>query len=178
MIGTLRFMCWRCCDKDGTGCCVMGMRKDISDCAVKAGWPPEAADAIYRTYQYTERRKLYGGCHSLSSILYAALSELGFSPELCIGECAVIGNIIKPFDHSWVLLDGKVIDIAISLPLPHVTPFCGSVVGNVDVQTGQISVVRYGIVTGIGFEPDTKMILSRSYVQYMNDFPFEHRNGA
>lgn len=156
----------------------MGIRRDISNYAAQAGWPVEVADVIYRTYQYAERRGLHGGCHSLSSILYAALCELGFSPELCIGECAVSDGSAKPFDHSWVSLDGKVIDIAISLPLPHVKPFCGLVVGGIDVTTGQISVVQYGIVTGIGFGPETKVILGRSYLQYMNDFPFERRNGA
>lgn len=108
--------------------------------------------------------------------MYVALSELGFCPSLCIGECNA-NNGLKPFDHSWVVLDGKIVDVAISRPLPPVKPFCGVVVGDIDVSTGKKINVLYGICTPVGFAPDTQVVLNRSFVWYMDSFPFERRGG-
>ena len=42
--------------------------------------------------------------------------EIGLSPKLYIGE-ENISN--KYFDHSWIGLDNKVIDLAVALPLDY-----------------------------------------------------------
>lgn len=152
----------------------MGIRKDILDRTSEAGWSSAVSDVIYRTYRYAERRKLQGACHALSLAMYVALSELGFSPDLCVGECDS-NDGMKPFDHSWIVLYGKIIDVAISMPLPPVESFCGIVVGDIDISTGERVDVSYGIRTSVGFVPDTQTVLSLPFVRYMDGFPFERR---
>ena len=57
-----------------------------------------------------------GFCHASASILCVCLTEIGLSPKLYIGE-ENISN--KYFDHSWIGLDNKVIDLAVALPLDY-----------------------------------------------------------
>lgn len=147
------------------------IRKSIADAVSASGWPSKVNDIIYRTWQYAERRNFCGACHALSSAMYVALSECGLQPALCIGECVSEGE--KAFDHSWIELNGKVIDIAISMPLPPTKCFSGVVVGNVDVNTGRKTVIQYGIKTSVGFGPETQVVLSLPFVQYMDMFPNE-----
>ena len=157
----------------------MGVRKDISDIVNKNNWPDAVSDVLYRTLMYVERRQIYGCCHLLSSVLYVALCELGLSPNLYIGECQFQtkgpSDRLLVFDHSWVCLDNKVIDIAISMPLPYTPRFCGVIIGDIDIETGMHHMVKYGAKSDIGFDSDTKQILSCSFKRYMDMFPGERR---
>lgn len=55
-----------------------------------------------------------GACHASSVITHITLKEMGVENTLVLGE-AVLGPV--HFDHSWVEVDGKPIDTAISIPL-------------------------------------------------------------
>lgn len=154
---------------------MIGLRQSIMNQVVANGWAEDVGVAIYRTAQYMNRKDLYGACHALSSALYVALCELNMNPDLCVGEC--VGPDIKPFDHSWLLLDKKVVDIAISKPLPHVNAYDNIVVGGIDVVTGTFPYTIYGIKTEIGFGMETKHLISIPFVRYMDMFPGEARNG-
>jgi len=55
-----------------------------------------------------------GACHDTSAVMYVMLTELGQSAELCIGQVKTPSG--RYLDHSWIEVDRKVIDAAISLP--------------------------------------------------------------
>lgn len=74
-----------------------------------------------------------GACHSTSAILFVLLSESGLQPKLCIGEVGAGGPY---FDHSWIELDGKVFDVAVSLPDTRGAQVGGPVFASVDLDTG------------------------------------------
>lgn len=74
----------------------------IRNIAHENGLSKDAADVICKVYRYMMDKKLAGGCHAISSVLYVVLKEVGEKPELCIGECQKRG--LPPFDHSWVTL--------------------------------------------------------------------------
>lgn len=65
-------------------------------------------------YRYMERKQWRGACHALCAALYVFLSVIGYKNDLCIGE--VLGQELY-FDHSWISLDDKMIDLAISMTL-------------------------------------------------------------
>ena len=72
----------------------------IRNIAHENGLSKDAADVICKVYRYMMDKKLAGGCHAISSVLYVVLKEVGEKPELCIGECQK--RELPPFDHSWV----------------------------------------------------------------------------
>lgn len=156
-------------------CCLLKQQArlplDIHDTCVQNGLVDRAADAICRLCNYARRRLLLGSCHALSSALYVALRELGIDVQLNIGEC--YSEKSSFFDHSWVTVGGRVIDIAVALPLNMAMKPSGIVICGIDVETGVSTKVEYGTHSGIGFDMNTKTILSNSFVDYMDAFPFE-----
>ena len=100
-------------------CCLKA--PDIYQCICntveKKGYPSSLSDTLCETLRYMKEKQLLGGCHATASALYVALSEQGFQTELCVGE---IGSPdMRPFDHSWVTVDGQIIDLACYMPLPN-----------------------------------------------------------
>lgn len=117
-------------------------------------------------------KKLAGGCHAISSVLYVVLKEVGEKPELCIGECQKRG--LPPFDHSWVTLNGKIVDLAIYLPLDMRKGECGGpVVSGVDVISRGKPSIDYGITTGLRFDWNTSTVIKVPFNEYMSEFPDE-----
>ena len=90
----------------------------------------EVGLVISRLYNIMLQNEMRGFCHASASILYVCLCELGLQPELVIGE-ANIEN--KYFDHSWISLDGKIIDLAIALPLDY-SDEVGPIILNKDLK--------------------------------------------
>jgi len=70
----------------------------------------EIKNILRGTYDLIVEHDYQGGCHLVSAILYILLTEKGYEPIIRLGEVQ-IANFI--FNHSWIELDGKVIDIAI-----------------------------------------------------------------
>ena len=130
------------------------------------------ADTICNLYDYMRKINFIGGCHALSSVLYVALSELGQKPVLYVGECQLPGD--QPFDHSWICIDGKIIDLAIYMPLTgHINSVSGPVVFDIDTVTMKHTAVNYGINTGLPLGHDTKIVIETSFSQYMSGYPRE-----
>lgn len=132
--------------------------------------PEEATNAVLRLYDFMMEKNYFGGCHALSSALYVALSELGFSPELCVGECQVSG--MQPFDHSWITLNDEIIDLAIFFPLTQqINSISGPVIFGMDAITGRAPRTQYGINSGLPLSPDTEFVINSSFTDYMDKFP-------
>lgn len=143
----------------------------IREVSQAAGLSEEVQTVLERLYLYMMEHRLCGGCHALSSVLYVALSEIGESPELCIGEC--FNLYVNPFDHSWVLLDGKVIDLAIYLPLSRKpNSISGVVVMDTDIITMHVKETLYGYVTGLGLGPACDIPRMMSFDRYMDSYPY------
>lgn len=124
-------------------------------------------------YMMTKGDGLFGCCHALSSVLYVALSELGYSPQIYIGECKYKER--EPFDHSWITIDDKVIDLAIFMPLTLVCGgYTGPIILDIDAISMRKSEMEYGINTGLPLAKETTFALNTPFVDYMDMFPYEN----
>ena len=151
------------------------IRKRIQTIAQENGLSEQVQSVLVNLFDYMMKKQMYGCCHAFSSALYVALCELGESPQLCVGEC--FNPKEKPFDHSWIILNGKIIDIAIYMPLSQ---RCNSVTGvvimNIDTATQTETDTKYGYETGLGFGYETEAVIHTPFVEYMTAYPFE-QNG-
>lgn len=107
-----------------------------------------------------------GACHATSAVLYVSLKELGLNPRLCVGE-ADAGFL---FDHSWIQLDGKVIDLAISIPLTG-QPVSAPIILDQNIQSGKKYSVVYGTDRGRGLDPEARNIIEMPFGSYMDNYP-------
>ena len=82
--------------------------------------------------------------------------NLGYSPKLCIGE--MLGQGLY-FDHSWIELDGQILDIAISMTLLGGAPVSEPIVFGKNIRSGKEPVIKYG-VPGRGIEGETLVVIA------------------
>ena len=80
------------------------------------GYTKEMSEIIMKMYEYINKNQWWGACHVCSSVLYVLLSEIGYKPNLCAGEVKCKRYL---FDHSWIEIDKKIIDLAISMTLEN-----------------------------------------------------------
>jgi len=96
-------------------CCLIKrkqpLNEKIADVIQVNGLKPLLGDLLYNAYRFIMDMGMAGMCHALSSILYVGISEMGYEPEICIGEVDDPFQRVTRFDHSWILLNGKIIDI-------------------------------------------------------------------
>lgn len=85
-----------------------------------------------------------GGCHFLSSILHILLSEAGIHNELCLGNVRKDGQV---FSHSWVEINQRIFDIAISDTNNPILNNLGIIFNNIDSYTYEITSIEYGILS-------------------------------
>lgn len=136
-------------------CCLSKDVPDIYQCikdtVAENGYPSKLSDTICAMLRYMKKNNLLGGCHATASAMYVALSEQGFKTELCVGE---IGSPdMSPFDHSWVTVDDKVIDLACYMPLPNpagITNASYPIVLSTDVVTKSTPKLGY-LKSDVGF---------------------------
>lgn len=146
--------------------------KKISFVIQENGFDDEVADLILNLYDYMFEKVLIGACHAISSVLFVALCEMGYNPVLCIGECQKEGE--KPFDHSWILLNDKIIDLAIFMPLTdEIGAYGGMIIFDIDILSMKKTRLYYGINSGLPFSNETQFALVQSFGEYMSNFPFE-----
>ena len=151
------------------------MKKRISQLVTSANYDENVLNTILATYDYmrcANQTGLSGGCHALSSVLYVAFSELGLHPELFVGECQKPGD--KPFDHSWIAIDGKILDIAVYMPLQGmIGSVTGPVIFDIDALTMKTVETAYGINTGLPMSDQTVFAIETPFSEYMSNFPYE-----
>lgn len=156
-------------------CCLLNENKDIYELVRETvssqGYKEDVADVLCNLIRYIKEKQWMGACHASASVLYVAFSELGYDVKLFVGEVQKLGE--KPFDHSWITLDGKIIDIAVIMTLLGGAPISDAIVLDKNIRTKQKYDIEYGIVTGIGLGVEARTILSVPFVDYMDAFPFE-----
>ncbi len=133
------------------------------------GYDDRISDVLCNLNRYMQRKQWWGACHASCSALYVALSELEYSPKLCIGE--MMGQGLY-FDHSWIELDGKIIDMAISMTLLGGAPASEPILFGKNIRNGMEPVIEYG-VPGRGIEGESLIVMNLPFTDYMNAFPDE-----
>ena len=122
---------------------------------------------FFGVLKYIHKNDWTGACHATSSIMYLLLKEQGVDVNLYIGE-VVRGSII--FDHSWLELDGKPIDAAISNTLIQGIRFSPVYCG-VELETGTPTEFNYSFQSGGGLGPEMEFYSSNTLGFYLDGFP-------
>ncbi len=144
------------------------IEKLFSEC----DYPSSAADAVIRLYDYLKDDETHSSCHAISSVLYVAFSELDLHTRLIIGECEHSGK--QPFDHSWVTLDGRIIDIVPDHSLDAAES--GIVILDTDIRTNRKYTLHYGINSGLRMSSEAVRVMNSNFADYMTCCPWE-KNG-
>ena len=151
---------------------ITGIERMISE----SGYAPDIAEVLLNLFRYLVAKRLQGACYAFNSILYIALSELGYSPLLCYGE---VGDENNTINHCWIELNGIVIDAAYHISLLHrmqeqqqtLTP----IVKEEDIERLKYPTVKFGI-TVHGLDRNSKLFANEPFPKYMDNYPLE-RNG-
>lgn len=147
----------------------------INEIIENNNYQKEVADVILNLYDYMIKNRWFGACHAISAVLYVALKEMGYNVVTKTGECKLNGEL--PFDHSWVEIDGKKIDLAIFMPLNRkIGKYGGPNICDIDVLSMIPHNVLYGINTGLSLHGNTKLVINISLAEYMSNYPNE-QNG-
>ena len=117
-------------------------------------------------YKFIDKYNFRGACHEISSIMYVLLSETGFSPKICLGEIEF--DDYRSFDHSWIELNDKIVDIAIAYP--HTSFISNPILLNMDIYSKTLTTLKYGI-TKNGIDFMSKLILKTNLMDYMDKSP-------
>lgn len=133
------------------------------------GYDDRISDVLCNLNRYMQRKKWWGACHASCSALYVALFELGYSPKLCIGE--MMGQGLY-FDHPWIDLDGKIIDMAISMTLLGGSPASEPILFGKNIRNGMEPIIEYGVPRR-GIEGESLIVMNLPFIDYMDAFPDE-----
>lgn len=114
---------------------------------------------------FMRKNNWYGACHATTAMMYAIAKKIGIDATACIGECEQKG--FNPFDHSWLVIDDKIYDLAISMPFVEEMAK-GPVYGSIDVKTGKEIDMTYGIVH-VGLGPQASYAYSKNLYIYLHD---------
>lgn len=132
----------------------MSIPDRIKQAVKESGYNEDIGNVLANMYRYMERKQWWGACHASCAALYVCLSELGYKPKLCIGE--VLGQGLY-FDHSWISLEDKMIDLAISMTMLAIYDTRGFELGK-EVQTEVKREVTETISKGLATQDINKAI--------------------
>lgn len=149
--------------KDGTN-----EKNAIRNIVKKKGYDESIAEVLCNLMQYMKEKRWIGACHATSAVMFVALSEMGLSPKVCVGE--VKDDVFGFFDHSWIELDNKIIDLACSMTLLGGRPVNAPVIFDIDSSTGEKYELEYGIYYA-GLDENAEYIMTTGFCDYMDAFP-------
>lgn len=139
----------------------------IKEIIEENGYNEKLANILINLYKYMQEKQWWGACHASASVLYIALKEIGLDPIICIGEVQKFDFL---FDHSWIELDNKKIDLSISMTLANGMPLNAPVILDIDLETNKKNTIKYG-VKGNGLDSDALFITECPFNLYMDMFP-------
>ncbi len=142
----------------------------IEKIILENGYDKNLSDILISFCKYIFNNQWRGACHAISSILYVILVENGFNPEICIGEVQKNSYL---FDHSWIELDGKKIDIAISLTLDG-TYVSAHIILDINIMTKEKNKIKYGVKFN-GIEGEALFVSKCPFNIYMDMFPYNDK---
>ena len=148
------------------------VKNNIKKIVSENNYSEDVSNIVLSLYNYMTEKKFFGGCHVFSSILYVAFSEIGLETKIFVGECQKKGE--RAFDHSWVTVDDKIVDLAIYYPLTEkINSMGGPIVLDVEATTLKMGEIAYGINTGLPLSSDTNIVINAKFDTYMSKFPHE-----
>lgn len=118
---------------------------------------------IRGAFDFIAEHNYQGGCHLISAIIHILLTEKGYKSVVRLGEVQ-IEDIV--FDHSWIELNGEVIDVAIMNTLQDGIKIPPVIFGT-SVATGKQVEYQYGVSKDI--DKTAQLVLSMSIGQYIMD---------
>ncbi|MRX56498.1 hypothetical protein GJU41_21350 [Bacillus idriensis] len=121
----------------------------------------QVKDIIRGTFDFIAKHDYQGGCHLVSAIVHILLTEKGYNPVVRLGEVQV-GDYV--FDHSWIELDGEVIDVAIMNTLQDGFKFPPVLYGK-SVVTGKQVEYQYGVSQYL--DATAQLVMGQSIGQYI-----------
>lgn len=145
----------------------------IRNIVKQQGYETDIADVLCNLMRYMKEKQWMGACHATAAVIYVALSELGYKPSVCIGE--VKDEVVGFFDHSWIELDGKIIDLACVITLMGGRPVNAPIIFDIDSFTGEHYEMNYGIYFS-GLDEVANYILNIPFTDYLDSYPDE-KNG-
>ena len=148
----------------------------IEQIIAESPFPSNINDVLLKLFRYMESRGIHGACYAFNSVLYVALSELGYSPQLCYGE---VGNHLNAINHCWIELDEMILDASYHVSYLHrlqekhrtLTP----TIDAQDIENLKHPNHEYGIVRH-GLNIDSEDFAKSPFVQYMDGYKKE-KNG-
>ena len=143
----------------------------IEEIVLMNGYKKEISEIIIKMCEYMNKKQWWGACHACSSVLYVLLSEIGYKPVLCVGEVREKNYL---FDHSWIEIDNKVIDLAISMTLANGMAVSDPIILDINSNSKEKTKIEYGI-RGQGFDCQTLLLLGMPFNEYMRCFPENNR---
>ena len=148
------------------------MIKRMAGILTQEGYDEKIADVIGKLLTYMRKNYLTGAGKPVSAALYVALSELGFQPQICTGQIRTPAG--KLVENTWLLLNGKVIDLAVYMPLRDpINSISGPVVLGIDLITMQPAASEYGVISDMPLIEEVSDGLSMPFMKFMNGFPLE-----
>lgn len=109
-----------------------------------------------------------GGCHDTSAVLHMLLGEQGINSSLCIGEVKIDERSF--FDHSWVTVDGLILDASVCMPNIGSYTF-PPVFASKDLHTLDTPAIHYGVSSPVGFDSEAKFVSKASLSEYSLGHP-------
>jgi hypothetical protein len=136
---------------------------------------PQAAD-IARAFAALDAcmrgLKWFGACHSTSAVAWLVLNESGVDALACLGEVGLYDGsvLVVAWDHSWIEIDGRPFDVAVSMPADAALGFQSlGVFGGIELYDGQPPQIRYGVQSGRGFDAFASRIVRLSLEQFIEE---------
>lgn len=142
----------------------------IKKVVIQEGYNDLVSNLICNLYRYMRENNWRGACHATCSILYVGFCELGYRPTICMGEAAIPTR--PRFDHSWIKVDGKVIDLAVAMPLPGNALISSPIVFDINIATNQKHQMIYGVKGG-KLDSQASYAFNTPFVDYMDQYQKE-----
>lgn len=117
-------------------------------------------------FQFVDEQGWSGACHPSVTVLFAICERLGIQAIPCIGETSINGAF---FDHSWLLINGKVFDVAIVWPLNE-SFATGPIFNNIDLFEQVETDIEYGVYFS-GVDEQATMIYKQTLYDYIDAAP-------
>ena len=117
-------------------------------------------------FQFIDEQGWSGACHPSVAVLFAICKKLGIQATPCIGEAGING---AAFDHSWLLINGKVFDVAIVWPLNE-SFATGPIFNGIDLYEQREAEIDYGAFFR-GLDNEAKTIFAKDIYTYIIEAP-------
>jgi hypothetical protein len=138
-------------------------------------------NTFFAIFDYSLQKNWRGACHGVSSILFILLKEQGIDCKLQLGFVKAPA-ISFPFCHSWITIEGEVLDIGLyrsNPPIAHdsyieVSP---PIFKGTDLQTNNPTLISFGITSNRESSDRNYQLLSQMTLgDYMKGWPL-HKEG-